>query len=182
MTVKSATTPPISGRNSFDALEVANCIAGRDEWSRLPRLPGGYLRMIHSIESLSRSGGKFQRGYAISEYTLQPDDPVFSIHFADDPVFPGSFELEMILQLGGFLGAWHEARIGRGRAVGVGDLRWLRQVLPDKPHNFECRIDLISIEATRQGRVATFDGAVRCDDSLVCRAKRAQTIIIPLAA
>ena len=46
------------------------------------------------------TGVDFERGIIAGERTIDPADPVFRGHFPDYPVYPGTYTVEMIGQLG----------------------------------------------------------------------------------
>ena len=53
----------------------------------------------------------------------------FKCHFQGDPVMPGCLGLDALWQLVGFFLGWLGAP-GRGRALGVGEVKFTGQVLP----------------------------------------------------
>ena len=53
----------------------------------------------------------------------------FDCHFTGDPVMPGCLGLDAMWQLVGFWLAWNRSP-GRGRALGVGEVKFQGQVLP----------------------------------------------------
>jgi 3-hydroxyacyl-[acyl-carrier-protein] dehydratase len=46
------------------------------------------------------TGVDFERGFIMGERTIDPSDPVFRGHFPEYPVYPGTYTVEMIGQLG----------------------------------------------------------------------------------
>jgi 3-hydroxyacyl-[acyl-carrier protein] dehydratase/trans-2-decenoyl-[acyl-carrier protein] isomerase len=61
---------------------------------------------------------------------IVPDLWFFDCHFKGDPVMPGCLGLDAMWQLVGFWLAWSGAN-GRGRALGVGEVKFQGQVLPE---------------------------------------------------
>ena len=53
---------------------------------------------------------------------------VFDCHFVGDPVMPGCLGLDAMWQLVGFFLSWEGAE-GKGRALGVGEVKFTGQVL-----------------------------------------------------
>jgi 3-hydroxyacyl-[acyl-carrier protein] dehydratase/trans-2-decenoyl-[acyl-carrier protein] isomerase len=65
----------------------------------------------------------------VAELDIRPDLWFFSCHFETDPVMPGCLGLDALWQLLGFYLGWTGAH-GRGRALGVGQVKFTGQVLP----------------------------------------------------
>lgn len=91
------------------------------------RLPLPPMLMLDRIIHLERDGG--QRGVAVAERSVTPDDWYFACHFAGDPVQPGCLELDGVWQLLGFWCTW-AGGLGAGRALGCGEVEFSGQVLP----------------------------------------------------
>jgi len=66
----------------------------------------------------------------IAELTINPELWFFSCHFEGDPVMPGCLGLDAMWQLVGFYLGWSGGK-GHGRALGVGDVKFSGQVLPE---------------------------------------------------
>ena len=60
---------------------------------------------------------------------MKPDLWFFPCHFKGDPVMPGCLGLDALWQLLGFFLGWLGAP-GKGRALGLGELKFSGQVLP----------------------------------------------------
>ena len=93
------------------------------------RLPLPNMLMFDRITHIDDSGGRFGKGEVIAELDVNPDLWFFDCHFAADPVMPGCLGLDAMWQLVGFWVAWSGAN-GRGRALGVGEVKFQGQVLP----------------------------------------------------
>ncbi|HEY4636327.1 MAG TPA: bifunctional 3-hydroxydecanoyl-ACP dehydratase/trans-2-decenoyl-ACP isomerase, partial [Rhodospirillales bacterium] len=60
---------------------------------------------------------------------LKPDHWYFTCHFKGDPVMPGCLGLDALWQMLGFFLGWLGAP-GRGRAIGVGEVKLTGMVTP----------------------------------------------------
>jgi len=60
-------------------------------------LPGGRMRLVHRIERLEPSGGRFGLGLIRGEADIHPDDWFITCHFVDDRVMPGTLMYECCL-------------------------------------------------------------------------------------
>jgi 3-hydroxyacyl-[acyl-carrier protein] dehydratase/trans-2-decenoyl-[acyl-carrier protein] isomerase len=94
------------------------------------RLPLPNMLMFDRITHIDDSGGQFERGAIRAELDIVPDLWFFGCHFRNDPVMPGCLGLDAMWQLVGFYLAW-VGGAGRGRALGVGEVKFQGQVLPE---------------------------------------------------
>ena len=69
------------------------------------------------------------KGEIIAELDIHPDLWFFDCHFETDPVMPGCLGLDATWQLLGFFLGWL-GNPGRGRALGVGQVKFSGQILP----------------------------------------------------
>ncbi|OUS09534.1 3-hydroxyacyl-[acyl-carrier-protein] dehydratase FabA [Gammaproteobacteria bacterium 53_120_T64] len=94
------------------------------------QLPNSLMLMIDEINLISSSGGEFKRGQLDASLKILPDHWFFGCHFQGDPVMPGCLGLDALWQLlGVFLAS--SGLAGRGRALGVGKVRFTGQIYPD---------------------------------------------------
>ena len=93
------------------------------------KLPLPNMLMFDRISRISDDGGRFGKGEIIAELDVVPELWFFGCHFRGDPVMPGCLGLDAMWQLVGFWLAWTGA-VGRGRALGVGEVKFQGQVLP----------------------------------------------------
>ncbi len=94
------------------------------------RLPTPDMLMFDRIVHIDDTGGRFSKGKIVAELDIDPSLWFFECHFRNDPVMPGCLGLDAMWQLVGYYLAWIGG-VGRGRALGVGDVKFQGQVLPD---------------------------------------------------
>jgi 3-hydroxyacyl-[acyl-carrier protein] dehydratase/trans-2-decenoyl-[acyl-carrier protein] isomerase len=116
-------------QNSFTNEELLAC--GRGEMFGIgnAQLPLPPMLMFNRIVSITEGDGAYGNGQIIAELDINPDLWFFSCHFEGDPVMPGCLGLDAMWQLVGFYLGWMGG-IGRGRALGSGDVKFTGQVLP----------------------------------------------------
>jgi 3-hydroxyacyl-[acyl-carrier protein] dehydratase/trans-2-decenoyl-[acyl-carrier protein] isomerase len=78
---------------------------------------------------LACARGSANKGEVEAELDLRPDLWFFKCHFLGDPVMPGCLGLDALWQMVGFFLGWMGG-LGRGRAIGVGDVKLTAMILP----------------------------------------------------
>lgn len=116
----------------FDAFSREQLLASGDgklfgpDAGRLPMAP---LLMFDRVTRIDDDGGAHGLGRVQAELDIRPDLWFFDCHFRGDPVMPGCLGLDAMWQLVGFWLTWQRLP-GRGRALGVGEVKFTGQVLP----------------------------------------------------
>ena len=116
-------------RSSFEYEDLLTCGRGEMFGSGNAQLPLPPMLMFDRISSISESGGPHGKGQVVAEMTVNPDLWFFSCHFKGDPVMPGCLGLDALWQMVGFYLGWTGSP-GRGRALGVGEVKLTGMVLP----------------------------------------------------
>ena len=109
-----------------DLLDIAEGNVYGQENGKLPKPP---MLMIDRILNISETGGKYGKGSILAELKIDPKLWFFGCHFKGDPVMPGCLGLDGFWQLLGFFLTWAGGN-GRGRALGVKELKFKGQVRP----------------------------------------------------
>lgn len=116
-------------QNSFTKEELLKCGRGEMFGEGNAQLPLPPMLMFDRIVSITEDGGAYGAGQIIAEMDIKPDLWFFDCHFTGDPVMPGCLGLDAMWQLVGFYLGWMGG-LGRGRALGAGDVKFTGQVLP----------------------------------------------------
>jgi 3-hydroxyacyl-[acyl-carrier protein] dehydratase/trans-2-decenoyl-[acyl-carrier protein] isomerase len=114
---------------SFEREALLQCGHGEMFGPGNAQLPVPNMLMMDRIIRISDSGGAHGKGEVIAELDIHPDLWFFDCHFPGDPVMPGCLGLDAMWQIVGFFLAWI-GNPGRGRALGVGEVKFTGQVLP----------------------------------------------------
>ena len=110
--------------------ELLKCSSGEMFGIGNPQLPKPPMLMFDSICDISKDGGINKMGHVIAELVISPDLWFFDCHFIGDPVMPGCLGLDALWQLTGFNLGWR-GMTGRGRALGVGEVKFTGMVTPE---------------------------------------------------
>ncbi|MFY8160776.1 MAG: bifunctional 3-hydroxydecanoyl-ACP dehydratase/trans-2-decenoyl-ACP isomerase [Candidatus Kapaibacteriota bacterium] len=151
-------------QNSFNYEELIKCAKGEMYGIENGKLPLPPMLMFDRITAIFDAGGDFDKGYIEAELDINPDLWFFQCHFAGDPVMPGCLGLDALWQLIGFYLIWVGHK-GKGRALGVGEVKFTGQVLPEAK-NVRYRIDIKRV--INRGLVLIMgDGKVICDGKVI---------------
>jgi 3-hydroxyacyl-[acyl-carrier protein] dehydratase/trans-2-decenoyl-[acyl-carrier protein] isomerase len=116
-------------KTSFSYEDLLACGRGELFGAGNAQLPLPPMLMFDRISEISEEGGEYGKGMIRAELKVKPDLWFFGCHFKGDPVMPGCLGLDALWQMLGFYLGWLGSS-GRGRALGLGELKFSGQVLP----------------------------------------------------
>ena len=154
-------------RPSYEYEDLLAC--GRSELfgagnAQLPLPP---MLMFDRIASITAAGGPHDKGQVVAELKVAGNpalDWFFACHFKGDPVMPGCLGLDALWQLTGFFLGWMGAP-GKGRALGVGEVKFSGMVLPSVK-KVEYVVDMKRV-ILRKLKIAVADGALKADGQII---------------
>jgi len=115
--------------SAYSYEDLLSCSRGELFGPGNAQLPAPNMLMLDRISLISDTGGEYNKGEIKAELDIHPDLWFFECHFKNDPVMPGCLGLDAMWQLVGFYLGW-KGHPGRGRALGVGEVKFTGQVLP----------------------------------------------------
>ncbi len=154
--------------SSFSYEELIACGNGEMFGPGNAQLPIPNMLMVDRVMTINEDGGNYKKGKIIAELDIKPELWFFDCHFPGDPVMPGCLGLDAMWQLVGFYLAWRD-NPGRGRALGVGEVKFSGQVLPTaKKVTYEINIKRM---ITRGVALGIADGIMSVDEREIYHAK-----------
>jgi 3-hydroxydecanoyl-[acyl-carrier-protein] dehydratase (EC 4.2.1.60) len=154
--------------STFDRSQLLACSEGDVFGPGNARLPAPPMLMFDRITRVEATGGRHGKGVLEAELEIRPDLWFFDCHFKGDQVMPGCLGLDAMWQLAGFFLPWL-GEPGRGRALGVGQVKFSGQVLPT------ARLVryLVDVRRVVRGKLAMIiaDGRTFVDDRLIYEAE-----------
>ncbi len=153
-----------SRRSQFSYEDLLACGRGELFGPGNAQLPLPPMLMFDRITSISDAGGAHGKGHVRAELDIRPDLWFFPCHFQGDPVMPGCLGLDALWQMVGFYLGWLGSP-GRGRALGVGEVKLAGQVLP----SIKKVVYNVDIKRVRQGKLVLgiADGWLEADGERV---------------
>ena len=116
-------------RSGYEYEDLLACGRGELFGPGNAQLPLPPMLMFDRISQIAEQGGEHGKGLVRAELSVKPDLWFFPCHFKGDPVMPGCLGLDALWQMVGFFLGWVGAS-GKGRALGVGEVKLTGQVLP----------------------------------------------------
>ena len=155
-------------QSSYTYEELLQCGQGELFGTGNAQLPAPNMLMCDRITNITDNGGSYGKGQVQAELDIKPDLWFFDCHFIGDPVMPGCLGLDAMWQLVGFYLGWN-GHPGRGRALGVGEVKFTGQVLPSAKE-VSYQIDIKRVIA-RDLTLGIADGALLVDGRIIYTAK-----------
>jgi 3-hydroxyacyl-[acyl-carrier protein] dehydratase/trans-2-decenoyl-[acyl-carrier protein] isomerase len=154
-------------KSSFDYEDLIACGRGELFGPGNPQLPLPPMLMFDRITQIADAGGEHGKGLIRAELDVNPDLWFFACHFKGDPVMPGCLGVDALWQLTGFFLGW-VGGLGRGRALGAGEVKFSGQVRP------EVKLVEYGVELKRVMRsklvLGIADGWLKADGETIYRA------------
>ena len=155
-------------RHSFEYEDLLACGRGELFGPGNAQLPLPPMLMFDRITEIMEKGGEHGKGLMRAELDVKPDLWFFPCHFKGDPVMPGCLGLDALWQMVGFFPRL-DRRPGKGRALGLGELKFSGQVLP----NVNKVVYGIDIKRVMRSKLVLgiADGWLSADGEMIYRAK-----------
>ena len=160
--------PGAKAKDHYSREELLACGRGEMFGPGNAQLPVPPMLMFDRVTRITETGGAYDKGQVIAELDIRPDLWFFDCHFINDPVMPGCLGLDAMWQLVGYFLGWSGAP-GKGRALGVGEVRFTGQVTP-KVKSVVYRIDLKRV-IMRRLVLGIGDGVMEADGKVIYEAK-----------
>jgi 3-hydroxyacyl-[acyl-carrier protein] dehydratase/trans-2-decenoyl-[acyl-carrier protein] isomerase len=158
----------LNRRNGYEYEDLLACGRGEMFGPGNAQLPLPPMLMFDRISEISDSGGEYGKGLVRAELDVKPDLWFFGCHFKNDPVMPGCLGLDALWQMVGFYLGWVGGE-GRGRALGLSELKFSGQILP----HVRKVVYQTDIKRVMRGKLVLgiADGWLSMDGEIIYRAK-----------
>ena len=155
-------------KSSFDLQGLLACARGELFGPGNPQLPLPPMLMFDRITNITADGGGAAKGEVVAEMDVNPNLWFFKCHFEGDPVMPGCLGLDALWQMVGFFLGWMGG-LGKGRALGVGEVKFTGMVLPTA-RKITYMVDLKRV-IMRRLVLGIADGIMKVDGKVIYEAK-----------
>jgi len=151
-------------KSSYDYEDLLACGRGELFGPGNAQLPLPPMLMFDRITEISKDGGAAGLGKVVAEFDVKADLWFFGCHFQGDPVMPGCLGLDALWQMTGFFLGWL-GEPGRGRALGVGEVKLSGMVTPSvKKVTYEVEVTRLIL---RKLKMAVSNGIMKADGETV---------------
>ncbi len=155
-------------KSQYDYEDLLACGRGELFGPGNAQLPLPPMLMFDRITGISETGGAHGKGQIVAELDVNPDLWFFACHFKGDPVMPGCLGLDALWQMLGFFLGWL-GEPGRGRALGVGEVKFTGMVVPSVK-KLEYTVDLTRL-IRRRLILGCGEGTLRADGEVIYTTK-----------
>jgi 3-hydroxyacyl-[acyl-carrier protein] dehydratase/trans-2-decenoyl-[acyl-carrier protein] isomerase len=157
-------------QTSYEYEDLLTCARGLLFGPGNAQLPLPPMLMFERISSISETGGAHGKGQIVAELKVASNPALewmWACHFKGDPVMPGCLGLDALWQMTGFFLGWLGAQ-GRGRAIGVGEVKLIGMVVPTIK-TLQYVVDIRRV-ILRRLKLAVADGVIKADGEVVYQA------------
>ena len=154
-------------RSSYEYEDLLACGRGELFGPGNAQLPLPPMLMFQRIPSITEDGGAKDKGQLVAEMDIAGNPQVewfFACHFKGDPVMPGCLGLDALWQMTGFFLGWLGAP-GRGRALGVGEVKFSGMVTPETK-KIEYVVDMKRV-ILRKLKLGIATGVMKADGEVI---------------
>lgn len=155
-------------KSQFNYEGLLSCGRGEMFGPGNAQLPLPPMLMFDRITHISEDGGPNGKGRIVAELDVNPDLWFFACHFKGDPVMPGCLGLDALWQMLGFYLGWL-GNPGKGRALGVGEVKFTGMVTPDVKQ-IEYTVDVTRL-IQRRLILGVGDGVLKADGETIYTTK-----------
>ena len=159
-------------KNSYNEKDLNKSGNGALFGQNTGKLPIPPMLMVSRITEIFSTGGKYNKGRINAELDIDEDNWFFLCHFKNDPVMPGCLGLDGMWQIVGFYLTWLGEK-GRGRALGVGDVKFKGQIRPYHTM-ITYKIDIKKLLKRNETTIIWADGEIATNDKTIYFAKNLQ--------
>jgi len=166
--------PTVERQGQFDYEALLACARGELFGPGNAQLPLPPMLMFDRITQVQDDGGEYGKGRIVAELDVTPDLWFFACHFKGDPVMPGCLGLDALWQLTGFFLGWL-GMPGRGRALGVGEVKFSGMVTPEA-RLIRYTVDLKRV-IDRRLKMGVADGIMEMDGEAIYLTKDMRVVL-----
>lgn len=163
-------------KSSYSYEDLLACARGELFGPGNAQLPLPPMLMFSRIAEITATEGTYGKGRITAELDVLPDSWFFACHFKDDPIMPGCLGLDALWQLLGFFLGW-KGLPGRGRALGVGEVKFRNQVVPSTK-TITYQVDLKRVMNSKI-TLGIADGLLKIYDSTIYSAHNLRVGLFP---
>ena len=155
-------------QSSYSYEDIIECGKGNLFGPGNAQLPAPPMLMFDRITKVNKDGGMHGKGEIIAELDINPKLWFFECHFLGDPVMPGCLGLDALWQMLGFYLGWL-GYPGKGRALGVGEIKFVEEIKKDK-QLIQYRVNIKKSMSKKGFSIGYGDGQIVHQDKIIYHA------------